>query len=363
MKQKTIFTFLALSALIITSCGTQKNQKSDYRKINGEAQGTTYHITYKDEKKVNYAESVDSIFKAIDNSVSFYVENSTLTKFNNCDSICDIDEHFFKVLWKSFEVYYNTNGNLDPTVKPLIDFWGFGGKEIKIFDVVDSSQIDSLMQFVGLEKIKFYDSEKQSVIEFDPTKNIRYTPNIKVLKTNPKIQLDFNAIAQGYTVDVISEFFLSKGIQDFLVEVGGEVRVNGKNPKGTDWTIGIDKPIEDEMKREIQAVIKLQNEAVATSGNYRKFIEKNGMKYSHTIDARTGYPVHHNLLSATIVAKDATTADGYATACMVMGLAKTKEFLKSHPELKTYLIYSDEQGNFQTYLSPDLEDKIRELEQ
>jgi thiamine biosynthesis lipoprotein len=224
----------------------------------------------------------------------------------------------------------------DITVGPLVEAWGFGPDEQKSFT---ESKRDSLLSLVGMEKVE-----------------IR---NGKVYKTDPRIRLDFNAIAQGYSVDIISEYFGGLGIERFLVEIGGEVRVKG-DKKGVLWRIGIDRPEDNNISpgTDLQAIISLKDRSLATSGNYRKFYVEDGIKYSHTIDPKTGYPARNQLLSATIIAEDCATADGIATACMVMGKDRTIDFLNLHPEFEAYLIFSDDEGNFRTWATKDLEEYI-----
>jgi thiamine biosynthesis lipoprotein len=211
-------------------------------------------------------------------------------------------------------------------VGPLVNAWGFGPeKKVQI----DSSKIDSLLQFVGMEKIRLQGR--------------------KLIKALPGIKIDVNSIAQGYAVDVVYRYLESLGIKNFMVEIGGEVRTKGKNPKGEFWKIGVDKPVDGSTaaNESLQAIILLDNKSVTTSGNYRKYFEENGQKFSHIIDPHSGYPYKNNLLSVTVIANDAITADGYDTPLMVLGLEGAREVLKRHPELEAYMIYSDKNGKYQ----------------
>ena len=314
----------AVTILIFTGCGSEK--PSSYRKIAGFTQGTTFHITYEDKADKDRSGSVDSIFRAFDLTFSEYIPNSIVSRINQNDSTVLLDDRFIEVLNKSVEISQQTNGALDLTVGPLVNAWGFGPAKKA---VIDSSRIDSLLQYVGMQKIRL---------------NGR-----KLIKDLPGIKIDVNSIAQGYCVDVIFRYFESLGINNFMVEIGGEVRTKGKNPKGDLWRIGIDKPSEGTSPgaENLQSIILLDNQAVTTSGNYRKFFEENGRKYSHIIDPHTGYPYKNSLLSVTVIARDALTADGYDTPLMVMGLEGARAFLKLHPELDAYLIYSDENGKYQ----------------
>ena len=360
---KKLLPFL-FALIFIGSCGENAHKKtldSSYQMIEGLAQGTSYHITYSDEMKRDFQLSVDSIIKVIDLSMSTYVDNSRVSLCNNSESKCIVDIHMLKVFWKSYEVFYLTDGEFDPTVKPLIDFWGFGAGKITSHGAIDSSLVDSLLKYVGLEHLKLYNTKSGEIIEYMSARDFDQSISYGLLKDGPT-QLDFNAIAQGYTVDVICELLESKGVLNYLVEVGGEVRVKGKNGKGNYWKVGVDKPSEDNRgRRSLQAVLTLENKSIATSGNYRKFNIKDGIKYSHTISAKTGYPVTQQILSATVIADDCMTADAFATAFMVMGHKKAINYLQEHKtEIQGYLIYSDDKGNFLSYTSTELEDKINE---
>ena len=230
----------------------------------------------------------------------------------------------FKVVFdKSLEVYKESGGAFDLTIAPLVNAWGFGPGEKR----KKSPNIDSLKQFVGMYKVRIEGK--------------------KLIKDLPGITLDMNGIAQGYSVDIVSQFFDTKRIKNYMVEIGGEVRAKGKNDKGNLWRIGVDKPsYTSQSGEDLQTILALDNKAMTTAGNYRNFFEENGVKYSHIIDPHTGKPVKNRLLSVTIVAPDALTADAYDTPCMVIGLEKTRELLKKHPELDAYLIFNDEEGNY-----------------
>jgi FAD:protein FMN transferase len=316
--------FCASIALILISCGINKPAK--YRKITGFTQGTTFHITYEDKADKDLSGEVDSIFKAYDLTFSEYIPNSIVSRINRKDSTVQLDDMFIEVYNKSVEINKETHGAFDVTVGPLVNAWGFGPEKKAM---IDSAKIDSLMQYIGMEKI--------------------HLEGRKLIKDLPGIKIDLNSIAQGYSVDVVSRYFMKLGIKNFMIEIGGEVRTKGKNPKGDLWRIGVDKPGDGSSPsgENLQTIILLNNKSVTTSGNYRKFFEENGRKYSHIIDPHTGYPYKNSLLSVTVIAGDALTADGYDTPLMVMGLEKAREFLKLHPELAAYMIYSDEKGQFQ----------------
>ena len=314
-----------LVVLIFISCGSDK--PAQYRKIGGFTQGTTFHITYEDKADKDFSASIDSIFKVFDLTFSEYIPNSIVSRINHNDSTVLLDDMFIEVFNKSLEINKETHGALDLTVGPLVNAWGFGPeKKIKI----DSSKIDSIMQYVGMQKVRIVGR--------------------KLVKDLPGIKIDVNSIAQGYAVDVIYRYFEKLGIENFMVEIGGEVRTKGKNQKGDLWRIGVDKPVEgnNTAGEILQTIILLDNKSVTTSGNYRKYFEEKGRKYSHIIDPHTGYPYKNSLLSVTVIAKDALTADGYDTPLMVLGLEGARAVLKQHPELEAYMIYSDESGQFRT---------------
>lgn len=308
-------------------------------KIEGSAQGTTYHITYFDKKNRDLQPEIEQLLKDFDKSVSTYIPNSIISRINSNQKNVKVDKYFIACYKKAKEVWKNTNGAFDPTVYPLVNAWGFGpGKKEKI----EKEKIDSILKFVGFHLIELKGN--------------------KIIKKDPRVALDFNAFAQGYSVDVVSEFLNSKGIYSYIVEIGGEVYANGKKPNGENWCIGIEKPIDNKTSQNpLKAVAKLENLAIATSGNYRRFIIEDGVKYAHHIDPKTGYPTKNNLLSASVFSKQCIASDANATGILVMGLEKTKAFLQQHPELQAYLIYSDEKGNYQIYETPGIKSIITEV--
>jgi FAD:protein FMN transferase len=323
-------TLFLLVILFLLSCSTQHG--GNYYKIAGFAQGTSWNITYESPDSVSLKSEVDSILKAFDLSMSVYEPNSVISKVNRNEDV-KLDDYFKEVFILSFEVWKKSGGYFDITVMPLVDAWGFGpGAKLS----VDSSVIDSLIQYVGMEKVSI--------------------ENNRILKTNPLVRLDMNAVAQGFSVDVVCRYFDVIGLKNYMVEIGGEIRVKGVNPSGQPWKIGVDKPSFDNMMpgQQLQVILQLKNHALATSGNYRKFYEEDGVKYSHSINPKTGYPVKHRLLSTTIIADDCMTADAWATAFMVMGLEKSIEFLEMQNDLQAYLIYGDEVGQYQIYTTKGL---------
>lgn len=335
----TVYTFLVL--LTFSAC-----QSPDERllvKYQGNAQGTTYHVSILVEKEdTSIATAITQLLDSIDNSLSTYKENSLISRLNRNDSTAILDSMFIRVFNRSLEVSAETSGAFDATVAPLVSYWGFGPKRSELKP--DTSTIDSLLELVGYQKMKL-------------------TENGQLQKELSGMKLDFNAIAQGYSVDLLVELLQSKGVKNMVVEIGGEVRGVGLNSSGKPWTVGIDKPMEgdetENRKDGFQAVVQLKNRALATSGNYRKFYEKDGKKISHTLDPKTGYPVRHTLLSASVIANDCMTADAYATAFMVMGVEDARAFLASHAELDAYLVYSGENGEYLTFATDGIKEYIK----
>lgn len=304
--------------------------------IEGKAQGTTYHISYFDSLNRNFKSDIDSILLDFDYSVSTYNPTSIISKINSNDKNVVLDAYFIACFIKAKEIWKNTNGTFDPTVYPLVNAWGFGSNKTKN---VSKNIIDSILNFVGYSKIELQEN--------------------KIIKKDTRISLDFNAFAQGYSVDVISDYLSKQNIFSFLVEIGGEVYAKGKKPTNEKWKVGIEQAFDNkESTNPNKAILELENLAIATSGNYRKFFIENGVKYVHHIDPKTGYPTKNNLLSASVISKQAITSDAYATGILVMGLRKAKRFLKKHSELMVYLIYSDKKGNYQTFISPSLKKLI-----
>ncbi|MDR7211879.1 FAD:protein FMN transferase [Flavobacterium piscis] len=332
---KFLFPILA-SIIFLTGCNSNKKSLI---KIEGNAQGTSYHISYISDDGINHKTAIDSLLKEIDVSMSTWLPGSIISRINNNDNSVVVDQYFMDVFHKSLEVSEKTDGLFDVTVGPLVNSWGFGFSKKA---APDSTTIDSLLHFVGYKMLKLEGN--------------------KIIKAKPGIKIDFNAIAQGYSVDILANYLENKGINNYLVELGGELKAKGKK-ENENWKVGIDKPDEKATsQRKLEAVINLNNKALATSGNYRKFYEENGQKFSHIINPKTGYPAKQNLLSATVIADDGITADAYATAFMVMGLKKSIQFLEDNKDLKleVYFIY-DEKGNWKTYASESLKKWIKEL--
>lgn len=330
------FVKLLFCVLLMVSCEEKSVEKIVY---SGRAQGTTFHITYFDRSGANLENGIDSVFLAINRSMSTYLENSDISKINNGDSTLVVNDMFVDVFNISKKIHKKSSGYFDPTVGKLVNFYGFGPDKFSL--EIDSANVDSLMQYVGFGKVEL-------------------TAKHTIKKTNPEIYLDFNAIGQGYAVDRVAAVLDQKNIQNYLVEVGGEMVASGRNlASGKKWRVGIDDPNNTLKNRTLSAIVELQNQALSTSGNYRKFrIDSvTGEKYVHTIDPLTGYPAKNSLLSASVLAKNCTLADAYATSLMAMGLEKSKEFLKTVPEIDVYLIYA-EKDSIQIFMTEGFEKRL-----
>ncbi|MCB4809532.1 FAD:protein FMN transferase [Tamlana sp. 62-3] len=312
--------FLLIICFVVFNCKTEQGKNI---KLQGAVFGTTYSIIY--DSDINFSNEIDSLFGQINNSLSNYQVNSIISKINRGEAV-KTDTYFNKVFKASKAIFYNTDGAFDPTIGAMVNAWSFGSEHNIIS--VDSLIIDSLMQSVGFDKI--------------------FKINNEITKPKDAF-IDFNAIAKGYGVDVVGEFLESKNIANYLVEIGGEVRVHGKNiEKNKEWRIGVENP-NFNGEQSILKTVQLLNKAMATSGTYRKFkIDDNGNRYAHIIDTKTGYPTKTNVLSVSVIASECMIADAYATAFQAMGVNKIKEFLKHHPELKVFLIFENENNEIET---------------
>lgn len=334
---------LALLLIIGTIYIARQEHSKTYRHAEGSIFGTIYHITYEADRDLQ-PDMVEALMR-VDNSLSMFNDSSVISRINRGEDV-DLSKQrmFVEVFQLAQTISKETNGAFDITVAPLVNAWGFGFKN----DTKPSpAAIDSLRQFIGYQNVNIV--------------------NHQVQKTDPRTMLDCSAIAKGYGTDVVARLLRSKDVSNFMIEIGGEVVVAGKNDRGGPWRIGVTKPTEDpeNQNNELQAVLSLPYHnststskhtlsALATSGNYRNFYYKDGKRYAHTIDPRTGYPVQHNILSATVIAPNCATADAYATSFMVLGLDSAKQVLAHHPELLAYLIYTDEKGQYATWQSEQL---------
>lgn len=325
-KKKLVWQLPFLIILIVGTVIILKKQ-APFRTDEGLVFGTVYKITYQSED--NLKNEIEAELKKVDNSLSPFNPNSVITHVNHNEET-ELDSFFVQVFRLAQKVSQETNGAFDITVAPLVNAWGFGFKQST---GVDSLTVDSLRQFIGYRKIALQQNG--------------------IVKKDPRTMLDCSAIAKGFGVDAVARLLESKGIKNYMVDIGGEVAVRGKNPRMNAWQIGINKPIDDSLSvnQELQTILAISDAGMATSGNYRNFYYKGGKKYAHTIDPRTGYPVQHSILSSTVIAKDCASADAYATAFMVMGLDSAKAFCEAHPELDAYFICAGEGDKFETYFT------------
>ena len=307
---------------------------SDIQKCEGEVFGTFYHITY--QSPVNLKTGIDQTLQSVDLSLSPFNKQSVITSINNNTSM-KADTMFAEVFRLAKQVSKITDGAFDITVAPLVNLWGFGFKHM---EYVNERQVDSLLAYVGIDKVSIVGDE--------------------VRKDCPEIQLDCSAIAKGYGVDAVGRYLESKRVRNYMVEIGGEVRVRGVNPNGDLWHIGINTPNDDpeNTNNEIEQVLAVTQMSMATSGNYRNFYEKDGKKYAHTIDPRTGFPVQHSILSSTVLTEECAKADAFATAFMVLGFDEAQRVLDKHHELMAFFIYTDKQGNIKEWYSEGLKQMI-----
>ena len=329
-----VVTISALAMAIMASCGGALQKHS----ITGEAQGTYYAITYYDTQNRDLSTAIDSILSDFDQTASLWVGNSLIRRVNdNSDSV--LSDLFCDMLDKSLRINRLTDGYFDCTVGKLVNAWGFGFKQGQD---LDSATVDSLRQYTGLPL---------EVISRNGSKILR--------KARPETELDFNAIAQGYSVDIVANYLESKGIKDYIIDIGGEVIAKGGKPDGSQWTVGVERPAENQFaERQLDIKVTLADQSIVTSGNYRKFYEKDGVKYSHTIDPHTGYPVNHSLLSVSVIADSAWKADAFATAFMAMGMEKALQYIENNDEIKSaYFIYN-ENGEYKTFATEEFKKNI-----
>ena len=335
-----IYTLVLLLAVFLVWKYRQGKQQPMIA-FNGTTMGPImYHVKYFDKEKRNFKHEVDSLLKRFNQALSTYIPDSEISRFNSDTTLLFESPFFYPVLECSKNIYELTDGAYDPTVMPLVNAWGFGpDKGIPN----DSTYIDSLMQFIGFDKIMF---NRDSVS-----------------KKDPRVQLDFSASAKGYGVDLVAGFLQNEGINNLFVEIGGEVVAKGKNlQKDQVWQVGILDPKSDEINRFYKVVVGLKDKAMATSGNYFNYRTIDGVKYSHTINPATGYPVVHPLLSASVFAENCMTADALATAFMVLGHDEAIELLKGTPAIDAFLIYNDESGNVKTYTTKGIKPFIKRID-
>ncbi|MBT8231163.1 MAG: FAD:protein FMN transferase [Saprospiraceae bacterium] len=339
-KCKASYFIIIVTTLVISSCKSDKDLNI-FSKISGETMGTTYNISYK--SGLNLKPSVDSILIAINQSVSTYIPSSTISKINNFSSnqgneqinyVVATDSHYIKNFDASKIIYQETSNYFDPTVMPLVNYWGFGYTKKKAVTEIDSSEVSLILKSVGFDKWKMTVSEDQLRID-------------KPIDAS----LDFSGIAKGYAVDFLASFLESQSIQNYMVEIGGEVFAKGTNQKGMPWTIGLSRPEITAQFNDFQAIVHLQGKGMASSGNYRNYYEVDGKTYGHEINPKTGYPEINQLLGTTIIASECMTADAYATAFMVMGLEKSKKLVEKLQDVEACLFFRNEKGEIDSHNS------------
>ena len=322
---------LACCGLILFSCSSQPQKIV----LQGEAQGSYYAITYFDEQGRNFQHEIDSIFYAVDMSVNLWVNNSVISKVNRNEEVT-LDSIFIDNFRIAQEAAKLSDGYFDPTISPIVAAWGFSYKNS---DTLTPQLIDSLHTLVDYRKVRI--------------------ENGIVIKDNPAMTLDFNAIAQGYTSDLIAGFLDSRGIKNYLVDTGGEIMARGDKPNGQPWIVGIEKPAENwNSEQVVHTRIALRNKGLVTSGSTRKYVERSGKRYSHCINPKTGYPVEHQLLSATVLAENSVWADALASICMVMGLEQSLPLIDSLEDVEAYYIFINEQGELETFATTGFKAQI-----
>lgn len=330
--------WLFCTPLLFSLLGCATTSQQPYITLQGKVFGTYYTIQYQSDTQTNYQKQIEALFVEFDNSLSTYNSHSIISRINQNDPNATIDHHFETMYQTAQSVHQETEGAFDITVAPLVSAWGFGAMQQ---EWKEEPNVQPILPYVGMQKITLQQQQ--------------------VNKTDPRIQLDASAIAKGQSCDVVSDFLDKKGCQNYMIEIGGEIVCRGVNPKNSHWKIGIDKPHNDPAneRTDLQTIVGITNVAMATSGNYRQYYYKNNKKYAHTIDPRTGYPVQHNLLSATVIADRCIVADAYATACMVLGVKKSLQICEKIDNLDCYLIFENKQGEmevaytqgFQKYLT------------
>ena len=341
--KKIIYIIVAIGLVALAMCRTKEaeTQALSYHKLEGSVFHTIYHITYQGER--DYHDEIKQLFKEFDGSLSMFNDTSIITRMNNCDTSVVANRYFRHVFTKAMEVSEATGGAFDITVAPLVNLWGFGFKNS---DNASQAAIDSILQFVGYK-----------TVHLDEEGHLH--------KDDPRTIMDASSIAKGYMSDVVADFLREQGVENYMVEIGGEVALNGVNPKGSRWSIGINKPTDDstQVNSELQDILYMSEGGVATSGNYRNFYYKDGKKYAHTIDPHTGYPIQQDILSSTVIARDCMTADAYATAFMVLGKEKAMEVLAKDTTLMAYFIVdapdADGNGGYEIVYSPALEQRLK----
>lgn len=328
MKKNHLFlSFFCVVAGVFSSCAADSKE---YIKNTGKIHGTYYSATYLQPKGVDLQQKLEQRMREFEMSLSPFNKQSIIARINQNDNSVRTDKYFETMYAMAKQVSERTDGAFDITVAPLVNAWGFGFGNRERDKTPD---VAAILPYVGFRKIRL--------------------ENHRLIKNDPRIMLDASAIAKGYSSDIMAQLLEENGCKNYMIEIGGEVKCKGLNPKGEKWKIGINKPVDDETntKNEIQSIVAITDVGLATSGNYRQFYYLGDKKCSHTIDPRTGYPVNHSLLSATVIAPTCMQADAYATAFMVIGKEKAMEICESTPGMECLLIYSDEKGEYRIIYS------------
>ena len=334
-KKRLLWQLPFLTLLIVgTILIIRQQHATPYQKNTGLIFGTTYSVIYQYDEDLQ--DEIEKELRKVDDEFSMFKSQSVVAQINRGEKP-KLSDNFKDVFKLARQVSDDTHGAFDITVAPLVNAWGFGFKHEQM---PTKQQVDSLMQLIGMQYVELKD-------------------DIITMKKKG-MMLDFSAIAKGYGVDVIAHLLEHHDIKNFMVEIGGEITTSGINPERVPWKIGVNKPNEDALNEshELQTILNVTDKSMATSGNYRNFYIKGGKKYAHTIDPKTGYPVQHTLLSATVLTDRCAKADAYATSFMVLGMEGAKQILKSHKDLMAYLIYTNNKGNLAVWYSPSLKDKI-----
>ncbi len=338
--KNSIYSVILLVAIMAVWYYRNRNAHGPLITVEGQTMGTTYHVSYFDKWNRDFKNSIDSLLVLVNKSINNYDPQSEVSRFNKAKTAFKFElPYFLPPIKKSAEVFGNSLGAFDPTVMPLVYMFGFGADKNQTFP--DSAKVDSVKAFIGFEKIQFNGDS--------------------IWKTDSRSQIDFGGIGQGYGADVITEFLKAKGVENMLVELGGEGMTVGKNlDKQQPWELGILDPNSTRDSLYYKAYVKLSDKGFSTSGNYFNYRVVDGKKFSHTIDPKSGFPIQRSILSATVFAKDCITADAWATAFMVMGFEKAQEVLKAHPELNVFIVYTAEDGTQKVFVSDEMKKEIEQ---
>lgn len=309
---------------ILFGCKSRKFQSYSQYQISGFAQGTSYQISYYANEEIISSNEIDRKFSELDSSLSIYKSYSLINQFNQSQTGIEMDEHLYKVVQRSLKIWKESNGVFDIAILPIVEAWGFGAKRHS--NQPSEADIQNALNCSGSDKIRI--------------------EGRRLIKTVPCLKIDVNGIAQGYSVDVIATYLESRGIKNYLIEIGGEIRIKGRKQPGNQvMKIGIEQPTDNKDEDGgIHKVLEMKGGAITTSGNYRKFIQNGSKKLSHLMDPKTGRPISNELISVTVRTKDAMSADGYDNVLIGMGIDKAFAFLKKHKGLEAYFIYQDANG-------------------